>query len=148
MSQQPIAAAEEQAAKPLAKATTAKHWKTGGLYQLPSGNIAQLKRPSLLARATMPGRLEQKVLRHIALETPRQLSEKQQLDLYVANSEAYLAVAAAALVSPRLILDGEPDPEKDEIGPDDLSDRDYTWIYHVFVEGSDAESRDYFRAAA
>jgi len=136
------------AEKPAATPTTARTWKTGGLYELPSGNIAHLKRPSLLARSTMPGKLEQKVLRYIALDTPRQLSEEQQIKLYVANSEAYLAVAAAAMVSPHLILDREPDPDKNEIGPDDLSDRDYTWIYHVFVEGADAESRDFFRAAA
>jgi hypothetical protein len=146
MSQQPTAAAEEQAAKQPTKATPARQWKTGGLYQLPSGNIAHLKRPSLLARATMPGKLEQKVLRFIVLETPRMISEEDHIRLYVANSEAYLAVAAATLVSPRLILDRQPDPDKDEIGPDDLSDRDYTWIYQIFVEGSDAESRDFFRA--
>lgn len=141
-------AAEEQAAKKPNAPTHAREWKTGGLYQLPSGNIAQLRRPSLLARATMPGKLERKVLRFIALETPRLVPEDEQLRLYIANSEVYIAVAAATLVSPRLILDREPNYENNEIGPDDLSDRDYTWIYNIYVEGSDAESRDFFRASA
>ena len=123
--------------------TAATNWNTGGLYRLPSGNVARLIRPSLLALAAagrIPNPLEAEVLKFVALDSPSNLTEAEQLARYSEHAKVFVRVAARALVSPKLIIDRDPDPAANEISPEQLSDRDYSWIYYGFVEGSADES--------
>ena len=125
--------------------TSAASWSIGGLYRLPSGNVARLSRPSLLALAAagrIPNPLEDEILRFVALggADETKLTEAQQMARYQEHARVFVRVAARALLEPKLILDRAPDPDHNEIGPLQLSDRDYTWIYYGFVEGSASDS--------
>src|SRR5512145_848762 len=42
---------------------------------------------------------------------------------------------SSELASPRLVLDREPNAAANEIGPLELADADYIWLYYQFVEG-------------
>lgn len=130
-------------AKPTS-ATDARQWRrgrqVGELYELPGcGHVARLIRPSLtaLAAATggVPNPLSEKVIQ-LAMGR-RAPNDEQALEHYRRNCRAYLEAAALCFVEPRLVLDREPG--EGEIGPDDLSDMDYTWIYHSFITGGEQE---------
>lgn len=124
--------------RPPATPTPATAWDTGGLYRLPSGNVARLVRPSLVALAAagpIPNPLSRAVLKFLAVEGDGKPSEQQQIDRYIEHTRVFQEVAARCLIAPRLILDRAPDPVAGEIGPDMLADADYSWIYYAFVEG-------------
>jgi hypothetical protein len=122
--------------------TDARAWRRGReqgeLFVLPGcGHVARLRRPSLtaLAAATggMPNPLSEKLIQ-LAMGR-RASSDEQALEYYRRNSRAYLEAAALCFVEPRLVLDREP--QEGEIGADDLTDLDYTWLYHSFITGGD-----------
>ena len=120
--------------------TPADVWREGELIRLPGcGHVARLKRPSLTALAGttngVPNPLSPAVLRLIAGRPTTTLEER--IENVKSNSRAFMEVAALCLIEPRLVLDGEPGPG--EIGPQDLSDTDYTWIYYTYVEGVASE---------
>lgn len=144
--------------KPLADqdipVTTASEWRRqsrdGLKYRLPgSGNVAKLKRVSLLALATgaggIPNTLSADVMRLLrADERPDELSEEQKVAAFQANAKAFIEVAALVMNSPRLVLGRTPTEAADEIGPEDMADFDFAWIYFSFLEG-DANSIARFR---
>ena len=121
-----------------AAATPARDWRRatteGELYILPgSGHVARLRRPSLMAlmvRGVAPNPLSAEVVRMLALGTPDE-HESARLDSFKRNAKAYLEIAALAFVSPRLILNREPNPDADEIGPDQVCDSDLMFIYQL-----------------
>ncbi len=125
--------------------TPAAAWRRqqtdGELFRLPGcGHVARLRRPSLTALAAtsngVPNALAAAVLRLLA--APPAKTDDERVGNVKRNSQGYLEVAALCLVEPRLQLKGEPG--EGEIGPQDLSDLDYAWIYHTFVEGAATES--------
>jgi hypothetical protein len=120
--------------------TPASTWNANGLYRLPSGNVARLRRPGLLALAgqgTIPNPISAEVLRRITTDEPAPQTDEERDRIIRTNSKAYLEVAALALVEPRLIVDREPDHAASEIGPADLSDDDLLWIFYTFVQGGE-----------
>lgn len=125
--------------------TPASEWrrvaKEGELYRLPgSGNVARLIRPSLTALVSVssgvPNPLSRDVQKLITGAAPTQ-DEAKRWENYVANSRAMQEVAQLCLKEPRLVLDREPG--EGEIGPADLTDLDYSWLYYTFVEGGAAD---------
>lgn len=131
--------AELAGAEPAAP-TPARSWTTIGLYTLPgSGNVAKLKKVTLIALAAA-GAIPNDILQLIALDTPAErLSQEAQLAQYRKNAKAFVAIAERCLVEPRLVTDRAPDYDAGEIGPEDLADRDYTWIFYSFVSGGAAD---------
>lgn len=134
-----------QAVERVINATPATEWRRqrtdGDLFVLPgSGNVARLRRVSLTALAAagaIPNDTADRVLRLMAIEIKaEQLSDEQQLAVYKRNQRAFIDVAARCLVAPVLIVDGAPDYERDQIGPDDLADRDYTWLFYSWINGT------------
>lgn len=127
-------------------ATPASAWRRatqdGELIRLPgSGNVARLIRPSLIALAAtqngVPNPLTAEVQKFLSGNAPPK-SDGERWQLYQRNARAYMEVAALCLKEPRLRLDGAPG--EDEIGPGDLADLDYTWIYHNWLEGTAADA--------
>lgn len=138
----------------LLTSTPALAWKKareeGELYTLPgSGNVARLIRPSLTALVGVtngvPNPLSKEVMRLLAAAPPGKAEEALFANIRN-NSRAYMEIARMCLVEPRLALDKEPNYERGEIGPNDLADLDYAWIYHSFVEGAAADAAP-FRVA-
>lgn len=128
--------------------TSAHEWRqrtAGELYRLPgSGGIARLRRLSLVtlaAAGAVPNPLVEEILRLGVITAPdsAKASEADQMAFYRRNQKAFIEVARRCLVSPVLITDREPDPDRNEIGPDDLAERDYTWLFYGFVNGLDAQ---------
>lgn len=122
--------------------TPATTWGKPARYRLPSGHVALLKRVSLIALAgagSIPNPLATDALRLLAVDDPdpSKLTEAQQIKAYQRNAAAFVHVAQRVLVEPKLITDREPDYEAGEIGPGDLADQDYTWIYYRLVGGRD-----------
>jgi hypothetical protein len=124
--------------------TDARQWRrgrqVGELIELPGcGHVARLIRPSLTALAAttggVPNPLSEKLIQ-LALGR-RAANDEQALEYYRRNSRAYVEAAALCFVEPRLVLDREPG--EGEIGPDDLTDLDYTWLYHSFIQGGEQE---------
>ncbi|HMQ30009.1 MAG TPA: hypothetical protein PKD53_04740 [Chloroflexaceae bacterium] len=122
--------------------TPASAFRRAGIYELPhSGHVVELRWPGLYALALtgeIPNPLAQDVLRLVsgaaAGEAGEQPSEEEQVARYRKDARSFLAVAARCLVHPRLVLDREPDADRDEIGPDDLHELDVLWIYGQFVQ--------------
>lgn len=116
----------------------------GALYTLPGcGLVARLRRPALHAMAAAAGRipnpLRREVLRFMAsTDSNANTSDDARIAAYEANTAAIIQIAALALVEPKLVLDRDPDYANGEIGPLDLSDTDYNWLYYQFVEGGAA----------
>lgn len=127
--------------------TPAQEWHKpqGDLYRLPgSGNVARLRRPSMLAMAAkaghIPNPLTDEVRRFLATtQDADKMSEAQQINSYEKNVKAYVQIAALAFVEPKLILDREPNYSAGEIGPGDVPDLDYLWIWGSVVSGGMAE---------
>ena len=109
----------------------------GELVTLPGcGHVARLIRLSLTAlvgdrRPSAPV-LSADLMRLLAGR--RSADDAQALEHYQRNTRAFLEVAALCLVEPRLVLDRTPG--EGEIGPDDLTDMDYLWIYYSWVQGT------------
>lgn len=162
---EPTEIAIQPASAPTPDPTPANEWSrtAEGLYRLPgSGNVARLRRVSLIALASagaIPNPLSQDVLRYLARQDPqgRIVSEETQVAEYRRNAKAFMQIAQRVLVEPRLWLPAEtasrgkgesapagPDYAAGEIGPEDLADNDYTWIFFSFV-GGDANWRETFR---
>jgi hypothetical protein len=127
-------------------ATPAAAWhkaaRTGHLYRMPgSGNVARLRRPSLRAMSINGVKganpLSADVLRLIAAsdDTLSRPTDEQMIAAYKNEARAFQEAAALAFVEPQLILDREPDPDANEIGPGDVSDRDYVFIFYQLIQG-------------
>lgn len=122
--------------------TPAAEFRRGGVWELPhSGNLVELRWPGLYALALqgeIPNPLAGAVLRLVsgaaATTGDEPESEDDQVASYRKDAKSFLGVAARCLVHPRLILDREPDYERDEIGPQDLHELDVLWIYAQFVQ--------------
>lgn len=127
-------------------ATPAAAWRRattdGELYRLPgSGHVARLRRPSLYqlaARGAVDSGLAAQVLKRLtAGERPGERSEADRAQTHRENVDLFLGVAALCLVEPRLILDRPADPERGEIGPEDMADADLLWLYYDFAQEGD-----------
>lgn len=133
--------------------TPASAWKKarveGELIKLPgSGNVARLVRPPLaslvLTNGGAPNPLSRDVQRLLAGTAPPK-DEADRWESYKKNTRALQEIAALCLAEPRLVLDRQPGD--DEIGPDDLAEQDYLFIYYTWLEGA-AENVAPFRVAA
>lgn len=139
------------ASKPTAP-TPASAWRrareAGELIRLPgSGNVARLIRPPLasmvLSSNGVPNPLSRNVQKLLS-GTPPPKDDAARWENYQANMRGMQELAALCLVEPKLRLDAPPG--EGEIGPDDLTDLDYTFIVYTWVEGA-AESVAPFRVA-
>ena len=130
--------------------TGASQWRRGQLgelYTLPGcGYVARLIRPSLTALAASVGGIANPLSNELLTLAAgrRPADDAQVLAFYQKNCRAYLEAAALCFIEPRLVLDREP--KEGEIGPGDLTDYDYTWLYYTFIQG-DAEALAPFRVA-
>ncbi len=130
-----------QKGKTPASVTAARDWRKssqqGELYTLPGcGNVARLRRPSLMAMAakgTVPNALSNDVMKLLAVVEENPTADRQ-IQIYGEQAQAFKEIAALSLVEPRLVLDREPDYDKGEITADDLTDQDYVFIWR-FVQG-------------
>lgn len=147
--------APEPAPEPLTP-TPAGEFRRAGLYQLPhSGHVVELRWPGMYALALqgeVPNPLAQEVLRLMSGaaggEEGERPSEEELVSRYRKQARASLAVAQRCLVSPRLVLDREPNYEAGEIGPGDLHELDVLWINIHFVHrGPASEGVAPFRRA-
>lgn len=138
--------------KPKLTVTPASVWRRkreeGELIQLPgSGNVARLIRPPLasmvLTSNGAPNPLSRDVQKLLA-GTPPPKDEAARWANYQANMRGMQELAALCFAEPKLRLDGPPG--EGEIGPDDLTDLDYTFIVYTWVEGA-AEAVAPFRVA-
>ncbi len=132
--------------------TPASSWRRareeGELIRLPgSGNVARLIRPPLsqmaLSSNGVPNPLSREVQKLLAGTAPPK-DEEARWKNYQANMRGMQEIAALCLKEPRLRLDGPP--QEGEIGPEDLTDLDYTFLLYTWVEGA-AESVAPFRVA-
>jgi len=110
----------------------------GELIRLPgSGNVARLVRPPLaqmvLSSNGVPNPLSRDVQKLLAGAPPPK-DEAGRWANYQANTRGMQELAALCLVEPKLRLDGPP--QEGEIGPEDLTDYDYTFIVYTWVEGA------------
>lgn len=124
--------------------------ETGEVYDFPGcGLPAQLRRPSLMelsVRGAAPNPLANEVMSLIAAdEGPADLSHEERISRYQRNARAYIEVAKLCMVSPRLVTERAPDYDAGEIGPGDIADLDYIWLWHSFVGGAASEVQP-FRA--
>lgn len=115
----------------------------GDLYLLPgSGLIARLRHPPLTAMAAkvgmIPNPLAEEVLRFLSIDTLAE-DDAAKIARFQRNSRVFIEIASLAFVEPRLVLDRPPDYEQGEIGPLDLADADYTWVYFELVGGKAAD---------
>jgi len=135
-----IPSTTEQTATP----TSARASATPQLYRLPSGNVAQLRQVGVLALASVGRNLiaDDVLCRLMANTLTPPQTEAEQAKLIRENGAAYLVVAKLAFVSPQLA--DEPDYDRDQIAPGDLSDADLLWLWFTFVQG-DAASVAAFR---
>lgn len=147
--------AQQQAVASEVTVTSASDWaaktNVGFKYRLPgSGNVARLKRPSLLAMAargtSIPNPLSAEVLRYLTDKGDPlgEWDEEKRNEVYVKNAIAFVHIAVLCFVEPKIVTDRIPNYDKGEIGPEQLSDLDYQWITFSFVEGS-VERTDPFR---
>lgn len=108
------------------------------LVRLPgSGFVARIRRPSLTSLLAtqngVPNPISDHVVRLMASRMP--VDDAARVAQFRANTRGMLEVAALCFVSPRLILDREPNYDADEIGPQDVPDLDISWLYVSWVEG-------------
>jgi hypothetical protein len=127
------------APEPLAPAPAAA-FRRAGLYRLPHSDlVVELRWPGLYALALsgeIPNPLADAVLRLVSGASSKEAepaNHEEQVALYRKNARSLLAVAQRCLVRPRLVLDREPDYDRDEIGPGDLHENDVQWIFFQFV---------------
>lgn len=116
----------------------------GDVYRLPGSGIqVRLKRPNY-TRMAVSGSLSNPyvttVLKWINARTDRseQLDEEQRHAAYIRNGKAFFANAANCM--PDFDPEGK-DPNK--IWPEDLADRDLTWLFFDFAEGEDADVAEF-----
>lgn len=132
----------------------ASAFRRAGIYQLPScGLFVELRWPGLYAlvlTGEIPNPLTADVLRMVsgAANDKDPEDEEALIERYRKDARSFLGIAQRCLVRPRLVLDREPDYERDEIGPGDLHEQDMLWIYGHFVQkGPAAETVALFRRA-
>lgn len=114
--------------------TPAEQWGAAELYRLPSGHVARLRRPALLAMA-VGGLIGNPYLRRflVGRDSPAQPSEEQNWHIYEENARGFLACAELCLIEPRLAVDRPA--QAGEIRPEQLSDADLQWLYFSFAQG-------------
>lgn len=139
---------KEKLTAPTPASTWRRKREEDELIRLPgSGNIARLVRPPLaqmvLSSNGAPNPLSRHVQKLLA-GTPPAKDEQARWENYQANTRGMQELAALCLVEPKLRLDGPP--SEGEIGPEDLTDFDYTFITYTWVEGA-AEAVAPFRVA-
>lgn len=110
----------------------------GELYRLPgSGHIARLRRPSLYALLTqaseVPNAFSADLTRLLA--QPVAYDDQEKAQRIRQNARAFQEAAALCFVEPKLILDRHPERSHGEIGPGQLADQDYLWLFYAFIEG-------------
>lgn len=135
--------APEAEKKPSSAADFKRVAKDGVVYVLPGcGLAAKLRRPGLIglvgAGATGNPALSPELLRMMTL-TERPPTEEERIADFERNAKAYREVAARAFVEPKMVLDAAPNYERGEIGPDDITDQDYVWIYWTLAQGGAAQ---------
>jgi hypothetical protein len=122
------------------KPTPAKEWGKVHAYLLPSGNIARLKRPSVLALASNGHNpVSMAVMLELYSKKDQPQTDDEKLVQIKATSRKYLEVLALTFVEPKLVIDKEPNYDNGEIGPADLDDGDLMWVYWTFIEGVAAQ---------
>lgn len=146
-------APETPAARPPATVTPAATFKAGALYRLPgSGHVVRLRVPSLYSLITVgevPNPLRDEVTRLLTASGPtKQEDPDARHEITRKNARTFIEIAARCLVEPRLVLDHEPNYSAGEIGPADLHDLDYDWIFFDFARrGADDPEVARFRVA-
>ena len=136
----------------LTRPTDAATWRaareTGDLVRLPGcGHVARLRRVSLLTLALdagqVPNHYAETLIQLMAVDdAPRdRLTASEQIAIYKRNARAFHIVASLSLVSPVLVLDRAPGDG--EIGPQDLADIDYTWLFYTWTQGSFDQTRPF-----
>lgn len=144
--------AEEQS-RPAPVTSPVDEWysasEDGELYRLPgSGKVARLRRPSLYALLTqaseMPNKFSKDITRLLAQSASYE--ERERLERLNQNARAFQEVAALCFVEPAFALDRAPVRSSGEIGPGQLTDQDYLWLFYQFVEGQ-ADDLQSFRVS-
>jgi hypothetical protein len=121
--------------------TTASAWNGMGLYRLPSGNVAKLKRPGVLAAASISnGRnlISDAVLTRLHTDSAAPQTDEERAAVIRSNGASYAEIAKLCFVEPRIV--DEPDYEAGEIAITDLEDDDLFWIFFDFVNGGAAHA--------
>lgn len=142
----PQASTPEPAPQP--QVTPAHAWNLEGLYELPSGNIARLKRPGVLALASMSNGhnlISDAVLSRVNEAADAPTTPEERAAVIRRNGAVYSAVARLVFVAPRIVPEGvEPKYEAGEIAIGDLTDDDLYFAYYTIAQG-DARSVAPFR---
>ncbi len=98
-------------AKTPAQPTSSAAWSQGKLYQLPSGPIARMRQPGLMAtiaRGQIPNPIAAQISALLTIAKPAESDEERQAN-FERNIQAFTAIAELAFVEPRLVLDRAPD---------------------------------------
>jgi hypothetical protein len=113
-----------------AQAFRARHG--GQLVELPSGLVARLRMPPILATTArigyVPNPLSDAVLKELFLEPAAEETPEAKLAGQERYNRAQIEVAALKLAEPRLMLDRDPNYDAGEIGVTDLSDDDIRFV--------------------
>lgn len=125
---------------PAPEPTPASEWNKTGLYQMPSGNVAKLRRPGVLATAAASnGRnlVTDAALLKLKIDGAAPTTDAERAAIIRANCEAYCEVARLCFVEPRISV-VEPDYAAGEISITDVEDIDLEWVFFEFVHGGAA----------
>jgi len=116
--------------------TPAAQWGQDALYRLPSGHVARLRRPSLMAMA-VNGLIGNPYLKRLLSGSDTALTDADRWERYDQNARGFVACAELCLIEPKLAVDRPP--QAGEIVPAQLSDADLLWLYFTFAEGDEPQ---------
>lgn len=106
--------------QPTSAAAFAGRWQQTYVRELSPGFAVRLRKLPLtgeLLRGTLPNQ----VLRRIRFEQQPFMDDRTEVERQRDNYEAALPILSRAMVEPKFVFNREPNIEKGEIGPDDLS---------------------------
>lgn len=132
----PATTRPDPATPPADAPTPADAWGAADLCRLPSGHVARLRRPALMAMA-VGGMITNPYLQRMLAGRDVALDDAARWKTYAENARGFLACAELCLVEPRLALDRPP--EAGEIRPEQLSDADLLWLYFSYASGGDEQ---------
>jgi hypothetical protein len=90
-----------------------------------------------MARAgNVPNPIAMEVVKWFAVDSPeKELNDQEKIAQYRENANVYVNIAAASVVTPKIVTDKAPDYDAGEIAPEDLSTADLIWIYNYVING-------------
>ena len=122
--------------------TPASEWNDEALYTLPSGKVARLKRPGVLAIASATNGAnpisDAVLIQHMTVGNAV-TSDEERAGNIRKNSAMYVTVAKLCFVSPRVV--DAPDYDANQIAPADIDDVDLMFVYFRLPPGRCASSR-------